>query len=262
MLDTAFGAATDVGRLRDLNEDAVFLTPPLFAVADGMGGHAAGEVASALALAELSVLAGRGDLAPIDLLGAIQAGNQAILSWSHTRAETSGMGTTLAGVCLGAIEGSPHWFVFNVGDSRVYRVVNKALTQVTIDHSEVEELVTAGTISLQEARSHPRRNVVTRSLGTDPAPVPDIWVLPAAEGDLFMICSDGLPLEVTEADIAEVIAGPDTPQVKAESLVRMALEAGGRDNVSVVVVAVPITDHPNAADIATAPRLGTLGLRT
>lgn len=259
MLDTAFGAATDVGKLRDLNEDGVFLTPPLFAVADGMGGHAAGEVASALALAELSALAGRDDLTPIELLDVIQAGNQAILSWSRARAETSGMGTTLTGVCLGTIEDSPHWFVFNVGDSRVYRLVNNALVQMTVDHSEVEELVAAGTISLQEARNHPRRNVVTRSLGTDPAPVPDIWVLPAAEGDLFMICSDGLPLEVAESDIIEVVTRRDTPQMTAESLVRMAVAAGGRDNVSVVVVAVPVTDHPNVADIATAPRLGISG---
>jgi PPM family protein phosphatase len=254
VIETASGAASDVGRARNLNEDAICLAPPVFAVADGMGGHAAGEVAASLALEQLSHLAGREDLGPSDLLAAIEAGNDAILAWSADRTETVGMGTTLTGVCLGSIANSPHWFVFNVGDSRVYRLISGVLTRVTVDHSEVEELVTAGTISVDAARSHPRRNVVTRSLGTDPAPVPDIWVLPASEGDLFMICSDGLPLEVAEADIAAAIARGDSPQETADALVQMALAGGGRDNVSVVIVCVPVENTINAADVSTAPR--------
>jgi serine/threonine protein phosphatase PrpC len=253
-IQTAVGAATDAGRARELNEDAICLLPPVFAVADGMGGHAAGEVAASLALAELSRLAGRHDLAQSDLLTAIEASNDAILAWSASRLETVGMGTTLTGVCLGSIANSPHWFIFNVGDSRVYRLIGDALVRVTVDHSEVEELVTAGAISADDARSHPRRNVVTRSLGTSPAPIPDIWVLPASEGDLFMICSDGLPLEVAEPDIAEVLARRDSPQQAADALVQLALAGGGRDNVSVVVVCIPDAGPSNPADISTAPR--------
>lgn len=259
VIETTAGAATDVGRSRELNEDAICLIPPVFAVADGMGGHAAGEVAASLALAELSRLAGRDDLAPTDLLAAIEAGNDAILAWSANRVDTAGMGTTLTGVCLGSIANSPHWFVFNVGDSRVYRLAGGVLSRVTVDHSEVEELVTAGTISADDARSHPRRNVVTRSLGTSPAPTPDIWVLPASEGDLFVICSDGLPLEVAEPDIAEAVSRGDSPQQTADTLVQMALAGGGRDNVSVVIVGVPVDSTVNAADVCTAPRLHDLG---
>jgi protein phosphatase len=254
VIETAAGAATDVGRSRDLNEDAICLAPPVFAVADGMGGHAAGEVAAALVLEQLTRLAGQENVAPADLLAAIEAGNDAILAWSASKAETAGMGTTLTGICLGSIAGSPHWLIFNIGDSRVYRLVGGVLVRVTVDHSEVEELITAGSISADDARSHPRRNVVTRSLGTNPAPVPDIWVLPANEGDLFMICSDGLPLEVAETDIAEAMARGESPQATAEALVQMALVGGGRDNVSVVIVGIPAGGNGNAADVATAPR--------
>src|SRR5580765_1304544 len=170
------GARSDVGARRELNEDAILAVEPVFAVADGMGGHAAGEVASALALEQLATLAGHAALHPTDVLAAIERANAAILACVAERAETAGMGTTVSGVCLGEVGGSPHWFIFNVGDSRVYRFDQLGLVQVSTDHSEVQELVAAGHITAEQARTHPRRNVVTRSLGTEPAPVPDLWV--------------------------------------------------------------------------------------
>jgi len=253
-------AATAAGRVRELNEDAVLSASPVFAVADGMGGHAAGEVASALALEQLAAFAAEPDMRPEALLAAIEAANRAILLCAEQRPETRGMGTTVSGVCLGEVGGSAHWFVFNVGDSRVYRFAAGHLTQVTTDHSEVEELISAGQISSEQARTHPRRNVVTRSLGTDPAPTPDIWVLPATPSDTFLVCSDGLPLEVDDDEIAEVLALRLPPQDAADRLLSMALAAGGRDNVSVVVVCLPQTDELQPVDVSTAPRRRALGL--
>jgi PPM family protein phosphatase len=249
-----YAASSVAGGVRELNEDAVLADMSVFVVADGMGGHAAGEVASALALQQMAVLRGQGDVRPEEILAAIEAANRSILDWSAARPETRGMGTTLSGMCLGAVGGSPHWFVFNVGDSRVYRYISGVLIQVTTDHSEVQELVTAGRITAEEARAHPRRNVVTRSLGTDPAPTPDVWVLPAEPGDTFLICSDGLPLELEDADMAHVLARELPPQEAVDLLVAMALAAGGRDNVSVIIVSVPAGSEPQPVDVSTAPR--------
>jgi len=247
-------AASDAGAVRALNEDAVLAASPIFLVADGMGGHAAGEVAAGIAVAELGKLAGTTDLGPDQLLDAIDAANRAILDWSASRPDTAGMGTTLSGVALGRVGGSPHWFVFNVGDSRVYRFDGAALTQVTTDHSEMEELIRAGAITAEQARHHPRRNVVTRSLGTDPAPIADIWVLPAEPGDTFLICSDGLTLEVDDVDMSAVLRAAREPADAAAALVARAIAAGARDNVSAVVVSLPRVAEQTTADVATAPR--------
>jgi serine/threonine protein phosphatase PrpC len=253
MIDAVVGSATAVGRVRELNEDAILTLPGLFVVADGMGGHAAGEVASALALEQLASLTSQADLKQEDLAAAVGRANKVILAMARARQETVGMGTTVTGVCLGTVGGSPHWFVFNVGDSRVYRFANGTLVQVTVDHSEVEELVSLGRISAADARTHPRRNVVTRSLGSDPAPIPDIWVIPAIPGDCFLICSDGLTTEVEDHDIAAELAREAPAQVSADALVAAAVAAGGRDNVSVIVVRV--TGGPaQDIDISTAPR--------
>ena len=192
----AWGAATDVGAVRDHNEDAVLADPPVFAVADGMGGHAAGEVASALALEQLSALRGRAELGDEDVRAAIGAANEAILSWSAEHPETAGMGTTVTGACLAGADGAPHWLVFNVGDSRVYRFADGILSQVTTDHSEVQELVDAGQLTADQAEHYIRRNVVTRSLGSEPAPAADIFPLQVGAGESFLICSDGLTNEV------------------------------------------------------------------
>jgi protein phosphatase len=166
------------------------------------------------------------------------------------------MGTTATGLVVVNAGGSDHWAVFNVGDSRVYRYLDGRLRLVTVDHSEVRELVDAGLITEAEAARHPMRNVVTRSLGSDPAPTPDVWVFPPHPGERFVICSDGLSGELSLARISELVAAHDDPQQCAEALVRAAVEAGGRDNVSVIVVALD-ADEQDTEDVDTAPRAGT-----
>ena len=254
------GSSSDVGCVRELNEDMVLAERPIFAVADGMGGHAAGEVASALAVEQLGALVGRSDVTTDELLTALEQANAAIVAGARSDPGAAGMGTTVAGLCLGSVGGSPHWYVFNVGDSRVYRIEKGAAIQLTVDHSEVGELVAAGRISPAEAVMHPLRNVVTRSLGTDPGPAVDLWVLPAEAGDVFVVCSDGLTNEVDDHDIAVTVEQAATAQAATDTLVSLARDAGGRDNVSVIVVAASETARPPgpAADI-TAPRASTRG---
>jgi serine/threonine protein phosphatase PrpC len=234
-------AATHTGLVRSSNQDAHLSLSGLAVVADGMGGHASGEVASALAIAAFERL-GETPLTTDDVLEAVGRGNAAILAEGAAHPEKAGMGTTLTGVALVETDG-PHWLVFNVGDSRVYHVGPEGLAQVTEDHSEVAALVAAGRLTAEEARSHPLRNVITRSLGMEPAPVVDTWLLPVVPGDLYLACSDGLTGELTEDEIARCIA--DTPglQEAADALVTAAVAAGGRDNVTVVLIGSAPADH-------------------
>lgn len=249
------GAATDVGRVRKANEDSVLADRTVFMVADGMGGHAAGEVASRIAVETLAPLAESPVRRREDLVQALGRANQRILESVASHPEQTGMGTTATGIAVVNAGGSDHWAVFNVGDSRVYRFVDGRLRLVTVDHSEVRELVDAGLITEAEAARHPLRNVVTRSLGTDPAPTPDVWVFPPHPGERFVICSDGLSNEVSLEEISAALAEVDDPQECAERLVSAAVEAGGRDNVSVVVVALDAEDATDD-DVDTAPRAG------
>ena len=167
------------------------------------------------------------------------------------------MGTTVAGLTVVDIAGREQWVVFNVGDARVYRFADEDLSQVTRDHSEVRELMDAGVIDAAEAAVHPLRNVITRSLGSDPAPSPDVWVLPPTPGERFVVCSDGLSGELDDREIMLVARKYDDPQIAADRLVAEAVRAGGRDNVSVVVVSVDSgTDDDGDDDVDTAPRAG------
>lgn len=250
------GAATGTGLVRVANEDSLVVGRRVFAVADGVGGHAAGDVASALVVSRLRRLGGRCDLEPADVLQALMSANADILAAVRGAAGLDGMATTVAGLGLVRVGGAEHWLVFNIGDSRVYRLMSGALVRMTADHSEVAELVSAGRITEEQARSHPRRNVLTRSLGTDPAPIADTWVFPPDAGERFLICSDGLTGELTEARIAAVLSGEPDVQRAADELVDAANAAGGRDNVTVVVVDVPLSwaDRPADANDRTAPR--------
>lgn len=230
------GSASHTGSIREVNEDCVLVAPGVYAVADGMGGHAAGDVASAIAMRRLEGLAGRDRVTAEDLRAELSAANADVLADVAVNPTRAGMGTTVAGIATVDAAGSPHWAVFNIGDSRVYRLVADELTQLTVDHSEVAELVAEGSITEDEARTHPLRNVVTRAVGTVPAPEPDVWVFPPALGDRFLLCSDGLPLELADEEIGSVLRAADDPQRAADDLVARAVAAGGRDNVSVVVV--------------------------
>lgn len=231
------GAASHVGRVRHVNEDSLLSLDAVAAVADGMGGHAAGDVASALAIQALSAGARPGRATQAAIREGIAAANQAILDEVTAHPERAGMGTTITGIALVEYAGSPHWMVFNVGDSRVYRIADGRAVQLTVDHSEVAELLALGRITAAEAVDHPLRNVVTRSLGTAPAPDVDSWIFPPEEGgDRFVVCSDGLFNELDDATIAR-LAHTEPVGAAASALVEAAVAAGGRDNVTVVVVA-------------------------
>jgi PPM family protein phosphatase len=236
------GAATDVGRVREHNEDSVLADGTIFAVADGMGGHAAGEVASGIATATLGELAKAPTRSREDLVEALALANRRILESVARHPEQTGMGTTATGLAVVDADGNSRWAVFNVGDSRVYHFLDGLLELVTVDHSEVRELVDAGLITEDEAARHPLRNLITRSLGTDPAPSPDVWALAPRPGERFVICSDGLSGELSPDRIRELVSATEDPQRCAEALVAAAVDAGGRDNVSVVVVALDAVD--------------------
>lgn len=257
--EVRWGAHTDTGRRRSRNEDAYLAKPPVFAVADGMGGHSRGDLAAAMAveaLAGLSSLLGEAPGVPRALvLDTIRAVDRAIHDASSDPAD-GGMGTTLCGLVTSLDEPAPTALVFNVGDSRVYRSHAGHLVQISKDHSVVQELVDAGEIDAAGASTHPERNVVTRSLGSgDPLDI-DWWTLPIETQDRWLLCSDGLVKEISEADISHLLSAAPTAQVAAEDLVAAALAGGGRDNITVVVVEIlgtaPATDP--ALDADTNPR--------
>jgi protein phosphatase len=234
-MQVTVGSATDVGRVRSGNEDAYLADLPVLAVADGMGGHAAGEVASALTVTALSELVGRTGLAVEDVVRQLGRANERILASAREHPEQEGMGTTVAGVAL--VDGT-RWAVFNVGDSRVYEQTRSGLAQVTVDHSLVQELVAAGVLSAEEAARHPSRNVVTRSLGREPMVDVSVATLPCRPGQRLMVCSDGLSDELPPADLEAVLRACPQAEQAAQALVRAALEAGGHDNVTVLVIDV------------------------
>ncbi|MEI2778253.1 MAG: protein phosphatase 2C domain-containing protein [Tetrasphaera sp.] len=254
MLAVEVGIASHVGRVREINEDAIFAGTRLFAVADGMGGHAAGDVASRTVVDVLAHLDG----APLDpgaLRSRVAVANDAVLHYGRTHPQGAGLGTTLAGIALITESGVPHWAVFNIGDSRVYRLADGTVRQLTVDHSEVEEMVSGGLISREEARHHPSRHIVTRVIGEIPPPVLDLVVVPVIHGDRWLITSDGLTSELDDDDIARQLGRGESASATAAHLVESALGAGGRDNVSVIVV--DVTDAELAAlDVAqtTIPR--------
>lgn len=248
------GAASDTGLVREQNEDALLVSAAVFAVADGMGGYAAGEVASSIVIAGLEGLGDRDQLTADDLRAELASANDHILADGRRHPERAGMGTTVTGIAFVLAAGSPHWAVFNIGDSQVYRFWRDELTQLTVDHSEVAELVAAGMLTPDEARVHPRRNVVTRALGMSPPPELDMWLLPPTPGERFLICSDGLPLELVHDEIADVLRSEETPQGAADELVRFAVNAGGGDNVTVVVVDY-MPEMDGEVDGATQPRV-------
>jgi serine/threonine protein phosphatase PrpC len=223
MANIRAGAATDVGKVRRRNEDSALVGTAVYAVADGMGGHAAGDVASNLAVEALRRLDGVEGLEPLDVRDEIVRANADILAAAVADPALGGMGTTATGMCLAVVDGTESWVVFNVGDSRVYRFAGDELQQLTVDHVAPESITL-------------RRGVITRALGTDPGPRPDLWVRRAVPGERYLICSDGLSLELTDAEIAEVLKGSEDPQHAADELVRRAVLAGGRDNVTVVVL--------------------------
>jgi len=232
-----WGASTDVGMVRQQNEDSYLAEENLYVVADGMGGHNAGEVASALAVTTLKAGARSGIDSVERFRELVQQANTAIYTASLDDSTQSGMGTTLTALSIVAGE-EPRVLVANVGDARTYLWRNGALTRLSVDHSYVQELVNEGIITPEEARVHPRRNIVTRALGIDRSVVVDVFSHLVRTGDRIVLCSDGLVDEVSDADIAVVLGQHSDPQDTAEALVMVANTAGGRDNTTVIVVDV------------------------
>jgi serine/threonine protein phosphatase PrpC len=230
---------SDVGRKRAVNEDSVLVGPPVFAVADGMGGHAAGDRASAAVVERLAALRGDGDhdyleLGRLDDALAAAAGDIDEFS-AHI---PIGAGTTVTGAILALQDGEPHFAVFNIGDSRVYSWDGGEFRRVTRDHSVVQELVDAGLIHADDAEDHPESNVITRAVGFRDDPHPDVWMLPVQPGMRLLLCSDGLTKEIDDARIRSVLSDGGSAAETADVLMDAALAAGGRDNVTVVVIDV------------------------
>jgi protein phosphatase len=232
-----WGASTDVGMVRQQNEDSFLAEETLFVVADGMGGHNAGEVASALAVTTLKAGARLGIDTTEDFRELVQQANSAIYTASLDDSTQSGMGTTVT--ALSIVEGEePRVLVANVGDSRAYLWRSGALSRLSVDHSYVQELVNEGIITPEAARVHPRRNIVTRALGIDRAVMVDVFTHFVRTGDRIVLCSDGLVDEVADVEIARVLGQHTDPQETAEALVMVANTNGGRDNTTVIVVDV------------------------
>lgn len=229
----AWAARTDVGLMRGHNEDSFLALAPTFAVSDGMGGHAAGEVASAIAV---SVIAENAPTHADDLLlgAAVESANSAVIEGAATGKGKPGMGCTASVV---SIE-QDKMAVAHVGDSRVYLLHNGALVRLTHDHSYVEELVDAGEITADEARVHPSRSVITRALGSDPDMYADHFTIDVSAGDRVILCSDGLSSMIEDSQIEAIAVSSATPQAAVDNLVAAALQEGGHDNVTVVVVDV------------------------
>ncbi len=231
MTVTQLGYGTDTGRKRRRNEDAYVVEPPLFAIADGMGGAQAGELASSLAagaVREDEAAAGSGERRVAEL---IQEANRRVYERSSQDAAASGMGTTMTV----AFVGDANVAFGHVGDSRAYLIRDGKLEQLTEDHSLVAELVRSGKLSPEEAETHPQRSVITRALGTDPDVDVDTFSIETAPGDLFMLCSDGLTSMVEDDVILQTIEkNRDNLQTAAKALIRAANKGGGEDNITVV----------------------------
>jgi len=239
-----FSARSDVGSVRAVNEDSLRAQSPVFLVADGMGGHARGDLASQTVVGVFDEhIEADVPSTPERILDAIHSSNDAVRDLSafgDIGAAVSG--TTLAGVAVvdaGDGEGF-HWMAFNVGDSRIYTWDGSKLEQLSVDHSAVQEMVDAGLISAEEAEKHPERNVITRAIGADEFVDTDVWLLSLADRQAFLICSDGLTKELDSDEITRVLLAhtdaADGQGNVADALVDEAIARGGRDNITVVFV--------------------------
>ena len=226
---------TDIGKLRKQNEDAAWFDEAraVFAVADGMGGHLAGEVASRMAIEAVQRMARENERPGIAALReAVACAHETILTHAQDHIECAGMGPTLSVLWLG----ENYAYIAHVGDSRIYRLREGSLTQITQDHSLVEELVRAGLITREQARTHPRRNIITRALGTHGENEPDLLVTDVQDGDVFLLCTDGLTGMVPDDEIERTLRDCGI-EAAADRLLALALDAGGRDNVTLILCA-------------------------
>jgi PPM family protein phosphatase len=245
------GSATDVGRVRRINEDIPLEATNLYAVADGMGGHVGGEVAARVAVDALLAGFSR-EPTRSGLQDAFSRANQAVWQESQDHAELRGMGTTLTAVALvGGEDGKDTLALANVGDSRAYLFTKGQVVQLTADHSLAEERMRQGEISEEEAAVHPQRHILTRVMGASPEVDTDMWELRLRSGDRLVLCSDGLSNEIGQSELAEVLDSVPDPGAAAQRLVELANEHGGADNITVVVVDVLVGEENGGSSVIT-----------
>lgn len=240
-LELSWHGVTHTGYRRSGNEDSYLADVPLFAVADGMGGHSHGDRASDAVVRRLQA-AVDGDI--IDAAAIVDALNRATWDIHQLDDADHGIGTTVTGVALSLVDGRPCFTCFNVGDSRVYRFAGNELAQVTTDHSIVQEMVDAGQLSAEQAENHPEANVITRAVGFSIEPDVDLVTLPIESGMRLLICSDGLTKEVPLERLRLHLAARLSARETANALVDAALAQGGRDNITVIVVDVVRAPEP------------------
>ncbi|MFL5736216.1 MAG: Stp1/IreP family PP2C-type Ser/Thr phosphatase [Actinomycetota bacterium] len=236
-----YGSASDIGKARDRNEDSYLAQPPVFAVADGMGGHKGGDVASALAIKVLG-----GDSLPADgaeLVERVRAANHAVYERSSSDANVEGMGTTMTATIAGG--GSIR--LAHVGDSRAYLLREGTLRRLTEDHTLVQRMVSEGQLTEEEASVHPQRSVITRSLGVEDRVQIDEGAVEVRDGDRILLCTDGLTGMVSEEEIEAILKRAPDPQSACDQLVGAANEAGGLDNITAVVLDVEVDEEEQRA---------------
>jgi protein phosphatase len=248
-LQLSWAGTTDRGRRRENNQDAYLAKFPLFVVADGMGGHAGGEIASQNTVARLDEMLGQGDVTDAGIQQALHLAIDDI--HSHPETTDEGTGTTLTGVYLERGEdGVWQWTALNIGDSRVYLKRDDRLVQVTTDHSVVQELIASGKISPEEADGHPYSNVITRAVGASELVAPDYVSVDLRDEDRLVICSDGLTKELTDYGILHFLREHDDPADAVDAMVEAALENGGRDNVTLIVLRVILPQSPSTIAVS------------
>ncbi len=250
-----WAGVTDTGRRRDNNQDAFLAQYPLFVVADGMGGHAGGEIASQSTIARLQDVVDSGAVGTAAIEDALSQAVSDIAA--HPETTDEGTGTTLTGVFFDVSDDEPRWISLNIGDSRVYLLRDERLVQVTTDHSVVQELISSGRLSAEEAESHPYSNVITRAVGASELTPPDYLGIEVQDGDRFVICSDGLTKELTDYGIQHFLREESDPAVAADAMLAAALENGGRDNVTLIIVQVERIGHSLPADETSAESSST-----
>lgn len=229
-------ALTDPGLKRTVNEDSYLAVSPVFLVADGMGGYEAGDRASAAVVqAFRDTIAGEVFVELPQVRDALLAADDGVAAVSD--ATNRGAGSTVSGMVLVEHDDRPHWLVFNVGDSRVYRHVGTELTQVTVDHSLGQELVDRGELRREDMNTFAERNVITRAIGAADS-LADSWLLPVVNGERLLICSDGLHSEVDDESIRAMLTMGGRPESAADALMRRAKRNGGRDNITIIVLDV------------------------
>lgn len=231
----AVASVTDPGLKRQVNEDSLFAESPVFLVADGMGGYEAGDLASAAVVDAFRPMVGEGFAELAGIRGALIAASAGVAAVAGDTKR--GAGSTVTGVVIVEHEGLPHWLVFNVGDSRVYRHFGSELEQLTVDHSLGQELVDKGELKREDMQSFSERNVITRAIGAADSTA-DSWLMPVVNGERLLICSDGLHSELPDEGIRATLTMSGKPESAAATLVQRAKDAGGKDNISVIVIDV------------------------